>query len=59
LYRKIILETKELSKHFGAIKAIDNIDMKLYENEIVAIVGDNGAGKSTLIKSKRCKNLWN
>lgn len=49
--RKVVLETKGLSKHFGGIKAIDNIDMKLYENEIVAIVGDNGAGKSTLIKT--------
>ena len=49
--RKIILETKGLSKHFGGIKAIDNIDIKLYENEIIAIVGDNGAGKSTFIKT--------
>jgi len=51
LDRKIVLETKGLSKHFGGIKAIDNIDLKLYENEIIAIVGDNGAGKSTLIKT--------
>ena len=49
--RKIILETKGLSKHFGGIKAIDTIDLKLYENEIIAIVGDNGAGKSTFIKT--------
>lgn len=49
--QKVILETKRLSKHFGGIKAIDNINMKLYENEIIAIVGDNGAGKSTLIKT--------
>ena len=49
--RNIILETKGLSKHFGGIKAMDNIDMKLYENEIIAIVGDNGAGKSTFIKT--------
>ncbi|MBA7513481.1 Fructose import ATP-binding protein FrcA [subsurface metagenome] len=49
--RKIILEVKNLKKYFGGIKAIDGIDMKLYEKEIVAIVGDNGAGKSTLIKT--------
>jgi len=49
--RKIVLETRGLSKHFGGIKAIDNINLKLYENEIIAIVGDNGAGKSTLIKT--------
>lgn len=49
--KKVILETVGLSKHFGGIKAIDNVDMKLHENEIIAIVGDNGAGKSTLIKT--------
>ncbi|MCL5772168.1 MAG: ATP-binding cassette domain-containing protein [Actinobacteria bacterium] len=49
--RKKILEIKGLSKYFGGIKAIDNIDMELYEKEIVAIVGDNGAGKSTIIKT--------
>ena len=49
--RKIILEVKNIKKYFGAIRAVDGIDMKLYEGEIVAIVGDNGAGKSTLIKT--------
>ncbi len=49
--RKVILEVKNLKKYFGAIKAVDDIDMKLYEGEIIAIVGDNGAGKSTLIKT--------
>lgn len=48
---KVVLETKKLSKHFGGIKAIDKIDLKLYKNEIIAIVGDNGAGKSTFIKT--------
>jgi len=48
--RNVVLEVKGISKHFGGIKAVDNIDLKLYEGEIIAIVGDNGAGKSTLIK---------
>lgn len=48
--RNVILEVKGISKHFGGIKAVDDIDLKLYEGEIIAIVGDNGAGKSTLIK---------
>ncbi len=47
----VVLETRGLGKHFGGIKAIDGIDMKLYRNEILGIVGDNGAGKSTLIKT--------
>jgi fructose transport system ATP-binding protein len=51
LEKNVVLETRGLSKHFGGIKAIDSIDLKLYEKEIIAIVGDNGAGKSTLIKT--------
>ncbi|MCD4669767.1 MAG: ATP-binding cassette domain-containing protein [Actinomycetia bacterium] len=47
---EVVLETKALEKHFGGIRAVNKIDMKLYKNEILAIVGDNGAGKSTLIK---------
>ena len=49
--RKVVLETKDLCKYFGGIKAVDKINMKLYGNEIIAIVGDNGAGKSTIIKT--------
>ena len=48
---KIVLEVKKLSKYFGGLKAVDGVDLKLYEKEIIAIVGDNGAGKSTLIKT--------
>ncbi len=47
---EIILEVKKINKHFGGIKAVDDVDFKLYKGEIIAIVGDNGAGKSTLIK---------
>ena len=49
--KEVILEVKELSKHFGGIKAVNKVNMKLFKNEIIAIVGDNGAGKSTLIKT--------
>jgi ABC-type sugar transport system ATPase subunit len=48
---KVILEVNDLKKYFGEIKAVDSINLKLYEGEIIAIVGDNGAGKSTLIKT--------
>ena len=47
----VILEVQDLSKHFGGIRAVDKVDLKLYNKEIIAIVGDNGAGKSTLIKT--------
>ncbi|MFQ6067001.1 MAG: ATP-binding cassette domain-containing protein [bacterium] len=49
--RKVVLEVKGLSKYFGGIKAVDDVDLQLYENEIIGLVGDNGAGKSTLIKT--------
>lgn len=45
-----ILELKNISKSFGHVQALDNIDFELYPNEILALLGDNGAGKSTLIK---------
>ena len=47
---EVILEVKKINKHFGGIKAVDDVDFKLHKGEIIAIVGDNGAGKSTLIK---------
>lgn len=45
-----ILELKNISKHFGNVIALNNINFELYPNEILALLGDNGAGKSTLIK---------
>lgn len=39
-----------ISKQFGAIKALSNVDFTVNPKEIVALVGDNGAGKSTLIR---------
>lgn len=49
--KKPVLVVKKLCKFFGGIKAINNIDLELFGNEIIGVVGDNGAGKSTLIKT--------
>jgi len=44
------LELRNVSKTFGEVKALENIDFQLGRNEVVGLLGDNGAGKSTLIK---------
>jgi D-xylose transport system ATP-binding protein len=41
---------KGVSKSFGAVQALTDVDFEVYPAEVVALVGDNGAGKSTLIK---------
>ncbi len=45
-----ILEMRGISKRFGAVQALSNVNFAAYSGEVVGLVGDNGAGKSTLIK---------
>ena len=45
-----LVEVRALSKHFGGIQAVDQVDCELHEGEVLGLLGHNGAGKSTLIK---------
>ena len=47
----IILEVHKISKRFGGIKALNNIDFSVRRGEVHALVGENGAGKSTFSQS--------
>lgn len=44
----LLFETKNLTKHFGGLKALDGVDMRVERERIVSIIGPNGAGKTTL-----------
>ena len=45
-----ILRMSGISKRFGAVQALTEVELEIFSGQVVAIVGDNGAGKSTLVK---------
>jgi len=45
----VILEVRNISKHFGKVQALDDMSLSFYQGEIHTLLGENGAGKSTLM----------
>jgi len=46
-----VLALRGVSKRFGAVQALTEVELEVHPGEVVALVGDNGAGKSTLVKT--------
>jgi ABC-type sugar transport system ATPase subunit len=48
--RPPVMEARSITKRYGALTALQSVDLAIHPGEVVGLVGDNGAGKSTLIK---------
>src|SRR5579875_237895 len=44
-----LLAVRRLTKHFGSVTALDDVNLDVFDNDVLGIIGDNGAGKSTFL----------
>lgn len=47
---EVIIETRELSRVYPGVVALDNVNYRVYRNKVNVLIGENGAGKSTMMK---------
>jgi ABC-2 type transport system ATP-binding protein len=52
--RDVMIQTVDLSKHYGPTRAVDGINFQVYRKEVVGFLGPNGAGKTTTMKMLTC-----
>ena len=48
--KELVLELHQITKSYPGVAALDGVNLAVYRNEMVGLVGENGAGKSTLMK---------
>jgi len=51
---KALLETRQLSKYYGGLAAVNKVDLTIREGELLGLIGPNGAGKTTFINAITC-----
>jgi len=45
--KKVLVKVNDLAQHFGGLKAVDQVNLEIFEGEIISVIGPNGAGKTT------------
>lgn len=45
----VLIECRDVARYFGGVRALDGVDLRIHEGELVGLVGPNGSGKTTLV----------
>src|SRR4030043_1304425 len=53
-FSEVLIQSRNLTKNFGSLTAVDHIDFKVYKGECIGFLGPNGAGKTTTVRMIYC-----